>query len=78
MSAFFALNTFCLQIGIGRKIVASSECQNGCEVKVPKHSQNHNPSNEKQIIVAFYRPAGNNNRAGQFAANVQKPINGLI
>uniref|UniRef100_A0AC34GT91 SCP domain-containing protein n=1 Tax=Panagrolaimus sp. ES5 TaxID=591445 RepID=A0AC34GT91_9BILA len=48
------------------------------EVMSSKHSQqnNHNPSNEKQIIVAFYRPAGNNNRAGQFAANVQKPING--
>uniref|UniRef100_A0A914YJ40 SCP domain-containing protein n=1 Tax=Panagrolaimus superbus TaxID=310955 RepID=A0A914YJ40_9BILA len=66
------------EIGVGRKIVTSSDCINGCGFKVSsKHSQNnHNPSNEKQIIVAFYRPSGNNNRAGQFAANVQKPING--
>ncbi|VDO62570.1 unnamed protein product [Haemonchus placei] len=27
-----------------------------------------------QVIVAFYRPAGNNNRAGQFAGNVLKPL----
>ncbi|VDN52803.1 unnamed protein product [Dracunculus medinensis] len=32
-------------------------------------------TNFEQVIVAFYRPAGNNNRNGQFAANIQKPIN---
>ncbi|KAI6177021.1 SCP-like protein [Aphelenchoides bicaudatus] len=30
--------------------------------------------NNHQVVVAFYRPAGNSNRAGQFEANVNKPI----
>lgn len=31
--------------------------------------------NDHQVVVAFYRPSGNNNRAGQFAANVNQPVN---
>jgi hypothetical protein len=64
------------EIGVGRKIVTSNDYINSSGFKLSKHPQSLNPSNKKQIIVAFYRPAGNNNRAGQFAANVQKPING--
>ncbi|KAF8355499.1 hypothetical protein PRIPAC_97122 [Pristionchus pacificus] len=26
------------------------------------------------VVVAFYRPSGNNNRAGQFNVNVRKPV----
>lgn len=63
-----------LQIGIGRIIVPSKYCQNGA-LKLAKPHQNGTVIEEdKQIIVAFYRPAGNSNRAGQFASNVQKPV----
>uniref|UniRef100_A0A915P0E6 SCP domain-containing protein n=2 Tax=Meloidogyne TaxID=189290 RepID=A0A915P0E6_9BILA len=30
--------------------------------------------NKSVIVVAFYRPAGNSNRSGQFALNVSKPL----
>jgi len=30
--------------------------------------------NDHQVVVAFYRPSGNNNRAGQFALNVNPPL----
>ncbi|VDK44129.1 unnamed protein product [Anisakis simplex] len=36
-------------------------------------STSNNPFPGEQIVVVFYRPAGNNNRAGQFATNVLKP-----
>jgi hypothetical protein len=40
------------EIGVGRKIVTS----NDSGYKVSRNPKNLNPSNEKQIIVAFYRP----------------------
>uniref|UniRef100_A0AC34RIY1 SCP domain-containing protein n=1 Tax=Panagrolaimus sp. JU765 TaxID=591449 RepID=A0AC34RIY1_9BILA len=63
------------EIGVGRKIMPAAECENG-SLKLAKPQQNGTTIGEdKQIVVAFYRPAGNSNRAGQFALNVQKPIN---
>ncbi|KHJ98520.1 SCP-like protein [Oesophagostomum dentatum] len=60
-----------LRVGIGRAFVDSD----------PENSNSKNTRSSgklaapgDQVIVAFYRPAGNNNRAGQFAVNVLKPI----
>jgi len=62
------------EIGIGRKILPAAECDNG-SLKLAKPQQNGIVINEdKQIVVAFYRPAGNSNRPGLFAANVRKPV----
>jgi hypothetical protein len=30
------------------------------------------------VVVAFYRPAGNSNRSGLFAANVTKPLTEIV
>ncbi|KJH41832.1 SCP-like protein, partial [Dictyocaulus viviparus] len=59
------------EIGIGRAFVQSDvkENQDGKTLRAGKLAY---PGD--QVIVAFYSPAGNNNRAGQFAGNVLKPL----
>ncbi|VDN01979.1 unnamed protein product [Thelazia callipaeda] len=59
-------NAIVNQIGIGRSIVWNEASQNMDDSVKGKR---------EQVIVAFYSPAGNNNRFGQFASNVQKPSN---
>ncbi|KAE9554846.1 hypothetical protein FO519_001961 [Halicephalobus sp. NKZ332] len=62
------------EIGIGRKMLPAADCENG-SLKLAKPQQNGIViSEDKQIVVAFYRPAGNSNRPGLFAANVRKPV----
>ncbi|VDM39415.1 unnamed protein product [Toxocara canis] len=55
------------EIGVGRAFVVP-ETTNG-DVDMTTHGENLS----EQVVVAFYRPAGNNNRMGQFTANVHKP-----
>uniref|UniRef100_A0A7E4VPY2 SCP domain-containing protein n=1 Tax=Panagrellus redivivus TaxID=6233 RepID=A0A7E4VPY2_PANRE len=70
------------EIGVGRKVVSSAEYENTLKPATKPPSAEHQtngglrprPDEPKQIVVAFYRPAGNNNRAGQFAMNVLKPV----
>ncbi|VDN27512.1 unnamed protein product [Gongylonema pulchrum] len=59
------------KIGIGRSIVWS-------ESAAPELQGAGEEINGEQVIVAFYRPAGNNNRIGQFALNVQKPEESIL
>ncbi|CAI5454310.1 unnamed protein product [Caenorhabditis angaria] len=67
------------EIGIGYAIVKKPDEDNISCGSITKSMTSLSSSNGKlaaegdKIIVAFYRPAGNNNRAGQFAINVQKP-----
>jgi hypothetical protein len=54
------------EIGIGVATVPPLQHHN-------KKGQIINDSlNDHQVVVVFYRPSGNNNRAGQFEANVKK------
>ncbi|CAJ0610475.1 unnamed protein product [Cylicocyclus nassatus] len=59
------------EVGIGRAFV-EPDIEN-YNSKTPRSSGKLATPGD-QVIVAFYRPAGNNNRAGQFAVNVLKPI----
>ncbi|KAI6240884.1 SCP domain-containing protein [Aphelenchoides fujianensis] len=57
------------EVGVGCAPVVPSQTRN------PKTGQLVNDSlNDHQVVVAFYRPSGNNNRAGQFALNVVPPL----
>lgn len=71
-----------LKVGVGRAIVqpiiepsnrrlSNKNCHSTANSTTPT-------ATEEQVVVAFYRPAGNNNRAGQFALNVSKPIKNNI
>uniref|UniRef100_A0A1I7WXJ0 SCP domain-containing protein n=1 Tax=Heterorhabditis bacteriophora TaxID=37862 RepID=A0A1I7WXJ0_HETBA len=60
------------EVGIGRAFVEAE----ALEIRGQKTPRRNSKPAEvgDQVIVAFYRPAGNNNRAGQFAVNVLKPL----
>ncbi|EGT59466.1 hypothetical protein CAEBREN_05075 [Caenorhabditis brenneri] len=72
------------KIGVGCAYVKKSHesdedntsCSNGsvCKSLTSLSSNGKLAAEGDKVIVAFYRPAGNNNRSGQFAANVLKPI----
>uniref|UniRef100_A0A8R1HP53 SCP domain-containing protein n=1 Tax=Caenorhabditis japonica TaxID=281687 RepID=A0A8R1HP53_CAEJA len=72
------------EIGVGCAYVKKSHendedntsCSNGsvCKSMTSLSSNGKLAADGDKVIVAFYRPAGNNNRSGQFAANVLKPL----
>ncbi|KAJ1367313.1 hypothetical protein KIN20_028206 [Parelaphostrongylus tenuis] len=60
------------EIGIGRAFVEPDVVENLNRKSSLRSGKLACPGD--QVIVAFYSPAGNNNRAGQFAGNVLKPL----
>ncbi|PAV56589.1 hypothetical protein WR25_21494 [Diploscapter pachys] len=72
------------EVGIGRAWVEEETEENHnfdknhLHFNHPHHKNGHRITGKiadegDQVVVAFYRPAGNSNRAGQFAVNVKKP-----
>ncbi|KAK0396878.1 hypothetical protein QR680_001896 [Steinernema hermaphroditum] len=65
------------EIGVGSARVPDDDMENdaneNCTKRVRKSKRDDSSLKNHQVIVAFYRPAGNNNRSGQFLANVTKP-----
>lgn len=57
------------EIGVGRAFILPDTTDGNGDMTT------HAGNLSEQVVVAFYRPAGNNNRVGQFAANVHKPTN---
>ncbi|TMS36488.1 hypothetical protein L596_003638 [Steinernema carpocapsae] len=64
-------------IGIGTARVPEddieSDANENCTKRVHKSKREDSSLKNQQVVVAFYRPAGNSNRSGQFHANVSKP-----
>ncbi|CAI4225568.1 unnamed protein product [Auanema sp. JU1783] len=55
------------ELGIGLTNIETSK------FNLPSNYQRHSMQDKMEIIVAFYKPGGNNNRDGLFAVNVCKP-----
>jgi len=58
------------QVGVGSALVEPLQRRHVKSGQLVEDSLNYH-----QVVVAFYRPSGNNNRAGQFASNVNPPQN---
>ena len=68
-----------LKIGVSRAKVNLSFIENQLKhnATTEENDQKNTDPNKKiasTVVVAFYRPAGNSNRSGQFALNVAKPL----
>uniref|UniRef100_A0A914MSW9 SCP domain-containing protein n=1 Tax=Meloidogyne incognita TaxID=6306 RepID=A0A914MSW9_MELIC len=61
------------EIGVSRVKLQLSSVENQQNTNKEDNSQIIK-RNKSVIVVAFYRPAGNSNRSGQFALNVSKPL----
>ncbi|KAL3078926.1 hypothetical protein niasHS_014708 [Heterodera schachtii] len=60
------------EVGVGRSTMRSFPQQMEKDEKITNgHSEE---ALKKVVVIAFYRPAGNSNRSGQFELNVPKPI----
>uniref|UniRef100_A0A914E972 SCP domain-containing protein n=1 Tax=Acrobeloides nanus TaxID=290746 RepID=A0A914E972_9BILA len=59
------------EIGIGCAKIPSQS--SSAQDDVGSLKSNSDEWENQMVVVAFYRPAGNNNRAGQFAVNVPRP-----
>ncbi|KAI1713196.1 cysteine-rich secretory protein family domain-containing protein [Ditylenchus destructor] len=65
------------EVGVGKAKIQFENNRSPTNYYKVKNSSNdvaQQNSIEEQVVVAFYRPAGNNNRPGQFALNVNKPL----
>ncbi|CAD6188663.1 unnamed protein product [Caenorhabditis auriculariae] len=62
-----------MAIGIGRAVVGASDSDGDSSLENSTPDSRKLAADGDQVVVAFYRPSGNNNRAGQFAVNVLKP-----
>ena len=60
------------------KIGVSRARFTGVQRGTKKSEQLQQAEDELIVVVAFYKPAGNSNRSGQFALNVSKPIPEMI
>ncbi|CAK5036934.1 unnamed protein product [Meloidogyne enterolobii] len=62
------------EIGVSRVKLQLSFVENQQNTNKEDNSEILKRNSKSVIVVAFYRPAGNSNRSGQFALNVSKPL----
>ncbi|KAL7074725.1 hypothetical protein ACQ4LE_005930 [Meloidogyne hapla] len=69
------------EIGVSRVKVHFSFVENQITQQQNTNKEDNSDitkTNKSVIVVAFYRPAGNSNRSGQFALNVSKPLTEIV